>query len=181
MKLAESGQVVEAMRLCVEERMNILISGGTSTGKTTFARALLSMVDQRERILTIEDAYELFPRQENAVTFKADRSGQGERTPARLLEASLRMRPDRIILGELRGEESRTFLEAINTGHGGSFTTIHADTARKAIDRLAIMVMAAGLGMGFEEVKRYCEGSVDLVVQLARHGGRRGVAEIVCL
>ena len=181
MKLAEAGQVVEAMRLCVEERMNILISGGTSTGKTTFARSLLSIVDPGERILTIEDAYELFPRQENAVALKADRCAQGERTPARLLEASLRMRPDRIILGELRGEESRTFLEAINTGHGGSFTTIHADTARKAIDRLAIMVMAAGLGMGFEEVKRYCEGSVDLVVQLSRQDGRRGVAEILCL
>jgi type IV secretion system protein VirB11 len=181
MQLAEAGQVVEAMRLCVEERMNILISGGTSTGKTTFARTLLSMVDPGERILTIEDAYELFPRQQNAVALKADRSGHGERTPARLLEASLRMRPDRIILGELRGEESRTFLEAINTGHGGSFTTIHADTARKAIDRLAIMVMAAGLGMGFEEVKRYCEGSVDLVVQLSRQGGQRGVAEIACL
>jgi type IV secretion system protein VirB11 len=181
MKLAEAGQVVDAMRLSVEERMNILISGGTSTGKTTFARSLLSMVDPAERILTIEDAYELFPLQENAVALKADRSVQGERTPARLLEASLRMRPDRIILGELRGEESRTFLEAINTGHGGSFTTIHADTARKAIDRLAIMVMAAGLGMGFEEVKRYCEGSVDLVVQLAREGGQRGVAEILCL
>lgn len=181
MKLAEAGQVVDAMRLCVEERMNVLISGGTSTGKTTFARSLLSMVDAAERILTIEDAYELFPRQENAVALKADRNAQGERTPARLLEASLRMRPDRIILGELRGEESRTFLEAINTGHGGSFTTIHADTARKAIDRLAIMVMAAGLGMGFEEVKRYCEGSVDLVVQLSRQAGRRGVAEILCL
>jgi type IV secretion system protein VirB11 len=181
MTLAEGGQVVEAMRLCVEERMNILISGGTSTGKTTFARSLLSMVDSDERILTIEDAYELFPRQENAVALKADRGAQGERTPARLLEASLRMRPDRIILGELRGEESRTFLEAINTGHGGSFTTIHADTARKAIDRLAIMVMAAGLGMGFEDVKRYCEGSVDLVVQLSRQGGRRGVAEILCM
>jgi type IV secretion system protein VirB11 len=181
MQLAEAGQVVEAMRLCVEERMNILISGGTSTGKTTFARTLLSMVDPGERILTIEDAYELFPRQQNAVALKADRSGHGERTPAQLLEASLRMRPDRIILGELRGEESRTFLEAINTGHGGSFTTIHADTARKAIDRLAIMVMAAGLGMGFEEVKRYCEGSVDLVVQLSRQGGQRGVAEIACL
>jgi type IV secretion system protein VirB11 len=181
MRLAEAGQVVDAMRLCVEERMNILISGGTSTGKTTFARSLLSMVDPDERILTIEDAYELFPQQENGVALKADRSTQGERTPARLLEASLRMRPDRIILGELRGEESRTFLEAINTGHGGSFTTIHADSARKAIDRLAIMVMAAGLGMGFEEVKRYCEGSVDLVVQLSRQGGRRGVAEMVCL
>lgn len=181
LRMAEAGQVSDAMRLCVEERMNILISGGTSTGKTTFARSLLAMVDTAERILTIEDAYELFPRQENVVALKADRSSQGERTPARLLEASLRMRPDRIILGELRGEESRTFLEAINTGHGGSFTTIHADTARKAIDRLAIMVMAAGLGMGFEEVKRYCEGSIDLVVQLSRQGGMRGVAEILSL
>ena len=139
------------------------------------------MVDPAERMVTIEDAYELFPGQANVVALKADRNSQGERTPARLLEASLRMRPDRIILGELRGEESRTFLEAINTGHGGSFTTIHADTARKAIDRLAIMVMAAGLGMGFEEVKRYCAGSVDLVVQLARAGGVRGVAEVICL
>ena len=173
--------LAELLAGMVRAKMNILISGGTSTGKTTFARSLLSMVEPGERILTIEDAYELFPRQENAVALKADRSAQGARTPARLLEASLRMRPDRIILGELRGEESRTFLEAINTGHGGSFTTIHADTARKAIDRLAIMVMAAGLGMGFEEVKRYCEGSVDLVVQLSRQAGRRGVAEILCL
>ncbi|MEO8243555.1 MAG: ATPase, T2SS/T4P/T4SS family [bacterium] len=178
MQLAEAGQLMAAMRLCVADRMNILISGGTSTGKTTFARSLLGMVDPAERIVTIEDAYELFPAQANVVALKADRNSQGERTPARLLEASLRMRPDRIILGELRGEESRTFLEAINTGHGGSFTTIHADTARKAIDRLAIMVMAAGLGMGFEEVKRYCAGSIDLVVQLARENGVRGVAEI---
>lgn len=115
------------------------------------------------------------------MALKADRHSQGERTPTRLLEASLRMRPDRIILGELRGEESRTFLEAINTGHGGSFTTVHADTARKAIDRLAIMVMAAGLGMGFEEVKRYCEGSVDLVVQLERRGEVRGGGNYVRL
>ncbi|MGQ0563551.1 MAG: ATPase, T2SS/T4P/T4SS family [Gemmobacter sp.] len=180
-RLANEANLAEAMRLCVEDRMNILISGGTSTGKTTFARSLLAMVDPAERLLTIEDAYELFPTQPNLVALKADRNAQGERTPARLLEASLRMRPDRIILGELRGEESRTFLEAINTGHGGSFTTIHADTARKAIDRLAIMVMAAGLGMGFEEVKRYCEGSVDLVVQLSRQGGKRGVAEVLAL
>lgn len=177
-ELAGQGKLTEAMRHCVEDRMNILISGGTSTGKTSFARFLLSLVDPQERIVTIEDAYELFPEQANCVALKADRNSQGERTPARLLEASLRMRPDRIILGELRGEESRTFLEAINTGHGGSFTTIHADSARKAIDRLAIMVMASGLGMGFEEVKRYCAASIDVVVQLSRQGGVRGVAEI---
>ena len=178
-RLAGAGDLRTAMRICVEDRMNILISGGTSSGKTSFARWLLSLVDPAERIVTIEDAYELFPTQANSLALKADRNMQGASTPARLLEACLRMRPDRIILGELRGEESRTFLEAINTGHGGSFTTIHADSAAKAIDRLAIMVMAAGLGMGFEEVKVYCRGAVDVVVQLSRQGGRRGVAEIL--
>jgi type IV secretion system protein VirB11 len=181
LRMAQAGQLKEAMQLAVQDRLNILISGGTSTGKTTFARSLLAMVDPAERILTIEDAYELFPSQENAVALKADRTAQGERTPARLLEASLRMRPDRIILGELRGEESRTFLEAINTGHGGSLTTIHADSARKAIDRLAIMVMASGLGMSFDAIKAYCVGSVDLIVQLSRQGGQRGVTEVTSL
>jgi type IV secretion system protein VirB11 len=181
LQMVQVGQLKEAMHLAVQDRLNILISGGTSTGKTTFARSLLAMVDPGERILTIEDAYELFPSQENTVALKADRTAQGERTPARLLEASLRMRPDRIILGELRGEESRTFLEAINTGHGGSFTTIHADSARKAIDRLAIMVMASGLGMSFEAVQRYCLESVDLVLQLSRQGGQRGVTEVTSL
>jgi type IV secretion system protein VirB11 len=181
LQMAQAGQLKEAMQLAVQDRLNILISGGTSTGKTTFARTLLAMVDPTERILTIEDAFELFPTQENAVALKADRTAQGERTPARLLEASLRMRPDRIILGELRGEESRTFLEAINTGHGGSLTTIHADSARKAIDRLALMVMASGLEMSFEAIKTYCVGSVDLIVQLSRQGGQRGVTEVTSL
>jgi type IV secretion system protein VirB11 len=181
LRMAQAGQLKEAMQCAVQDRLNILISGGTSTGKTTFARSLLAMVDPGERILSIEDAYELFPSQENTVALKADRSAQGERTPARLLEASLRMRPDRIILGELRGEESRTFLEAINTGHGGSLTTIHADSARKAIDRLAIMVMAAGLRMSFDAIKTYCAGSVDLIVQLSRQGGQRGVTEVTSL
>jgi type IV secretion system protein VirB11 len=93
---------------------------------------------------------------------------------ARLLEASLCMRPDRIILGELRGEENRTCPETIYTGRGGAFTTIHAAAACKAIDWLAIIVLAAGLGIGFEIAKRYCEGSVDLVVQLAWHDGCTG-------
>ena len=90
--LAEAGDVEAAMRLCVRKRLNVLISGGTSTGKTTFARSLLAMVDPAERLVTIEDAYELFPTQANVVGLKADRNSQGERTPARLLEASLRMR-----------------------------------------------------------------------------------------
>lgn len=176
--LAGAGKLDAAMMLCVQDRLNVLISGGTSTGKTTFARALLALVDKRERIVTIEDAYELFPEQKNSVALRADRIGGSERTPAKLLEASLRMRPDRIILGELRGDEAKTFLEAINTGHGGSFSTIHADTARKAIDRLALMVMSTGLNMSFAEVRRYCRDSIDVVVQLAREAGKRGVAEV---
>ena len=109
---------------------------------------------------------------------KADRMDKSERTASKLLEAALRMRPDRIILGELRGEECKTFLDAINTGHAGSFTTIHADTARKALDRLALMVMSVGMNMSFAEVQRYCAESIDVVVQLGRAEGRRGISQI---
>ena len=176
--LTNAGDIEAAMQMCVEDRLNIVVSGGTSTGKTTFARALLAMVPADERILTIEDAYELFPPQPNRVMLKADRVEKSERTASKLLEASLRMRPDRIILGELRGEECKTFLDAINTGHSGSFTTIHADTAQKAIDRLALMVMSVGINMSFEEVRRYCAASIDVVVQLGRMDGRRGITQV---
>lgn len=177
-ELAQDGKIEDAMRVCVEDRLNILISGGTSSGKTTFARGLLELVEPQERIVTIEDAFELFPEQPNSVYLRAKRVDGGEVTAAKLLEATLRLRPDRIILGELRGSECKTFLDAINTGHGGSFTTIHADTAKKALDRLALMVMDVGMNMTFQEVWRYCANSIDLVVQLGRHDGRRGVAEI---
>ena len=168
----------EAMQLCVDDRLNVMISGGTSTGKTTFARALLALVPESERIVTIEDAYELFPPQPNDVMLKSDRVDKSERTAAKLLETSLRMRPDRIILGELRGDECKTFLDAINTGHSGSFTTIHADTASRALDRLALMVMSVGINMNFEEVRRYAASSIDVVVQLGRSNGKRGIAQV---
>lgn len=177
-ELADKGEIERAMRLCVDERLNVMISGGTSSGKTTFARGLLDLVDNEERIVTIEDAFELFPDQPNSLCLKAKRMEKSETSAAKLLEATLRLRPDRIILGELRGSECKTFLDAINTGHGGSFTTIHADTAKKAIDRLALMVMSVGMNMNFEEVRRYCENSIDVVVQLGRENGKRGVAEI---
>ena len=176
--LTEAGDIRAAMKLCIDERLNIMISGGTSTGKTTFARALLALVTKTERIVTIEDAFELFPRQPNRAMLKADRVPSSERTAAKLLETSLRMRPDRIILGELRGDECKTFLDAINTGHSGSFTTIHADTAQKALDRLALMVMSVGINMSFEEVRRYAASSIDVVVQLGRKDGRRGVEQV---
>lgn len=177
-RLMGEGAVEDAMRRCVEDRLNVLVSGGTSTGKTTFARGLLDLVPPAERIITIEDAFELFPTQPNCVMLLADRAEGSERTAARLLEASLRLRPDRIVLGELRGAEVATFLEAINTGHAGSVTTIHADGAERALDRLALMMMATGTRMSFAEVRQYCRTSIDLVVQLGRRDGRRGVAEV---
>lgn len=166
-----------ALRTLVESRLNILISGGTSTGKTTFARRLLTHVDDGERLITIEDAFELFPAQPNTVALLAERASGSQRTANALLQASLRMRPDRIIVGELRGAEALTYLEAINTGHGGSVSTIHAETAELAIDRLAIMVLQAGTPLTFAEVREYIRKSIDVIVQLGRVDGKRGITE----
>ena len=168
-----------ALKVLVSERLNILISGGTSTGKTTFARHLLTHVSCKERLITIEDAFELFPDQPNAVCLLAERSATSQRSTNGLLQASLRMRPDRIVVGELRGPEALTYLEAINTGHGGSVSTIHAETAELAIDRLAIMVLQAGTPLTLSEVQDYIRKSIDVIVQLGRLNGRRGLAEVL--
>ena len=167
----------KALKTLVQDRLNILVSGGTSTGKTTFARNLLTHVDDGERLITIEDAFELFPTQPNTVSLLSDRSEKSQRSANALLQASLRMRPDRIIVGELRGSEALTYLEAINTGHGGSVSTIHAETAELAIDRLAIMVLQAGTPLTFAEVREYIRKSIDVIVQLGRSEGRRGITE----
>lgn len=168
-----------ALALLIKERLNLLISGGTSTGKTTFARYLLGQVPDDERLITIEDAFELFPQQPNSVSLLAERSPAAQRSTNALLQASLRMRPDRIVVGELRGPEALTYLEAINTGHGGSVTTIHAETAELAIDRLAIMVLQAGTPLTFAEVQAYIRKSIDVIIQLGRVDGRRGVTEVL--
>ena len=167
----------QALQSLIEDRLNILVSGGTSTGKTTFARNLMSHVDHGERLITIEDAFELFPDQPNTVSLLSERSATSQRSANALLQASLRMRPDRIIVGELRGSEALTYLEAINTGHGGSVSTIHAETAELAIDRLAIMVLQAGTPLTFAEVREYIRKSIDVIVQLGRSDGRRGITE----
>ena len=166
------------LQTLVDHRLNILISGGTSTGKTELGRRLLSMVDNKERIITIEDSLELLPVQENVVSFVSSRDDSSPRSAEKLLQATLRMRPDRIILGELRGIEAATFLDAINTGHAGSFTTLHAESARKAMDRLALLVMAAGTKLAYAEVIRYLEGSIDVIIQTGRAGDKRGMLEI---
>lgn len=165
-------------RQAIDEKFNVLISGGTSSGKTTVARALLAMSDPAERIITIEDAQELYPPHKNQVGLIVERKEKSARSPSRLLESCLRMRPDRIILGEIRGVEAYDFLEAINTGHPGAITTIHADSPELAFDRLALMVMRSGVQMSHGEIINYAKRTVDLVIQVGRRHGRRGVLQI---
>lgn len=165
------------LRACVEARLNMVISGGTSSGKTELARRLLWMVEEEHRLALIEDSTELLPSQENVVSLIADRSEGSPRSADKLLEMTLRLRPDRIILGELRGIEAVTFLEAINTGHEGSFTTLHATSARKAVNRLAFLVMRAGMPLTLMEIRDYVLGSIDVIVQTGRIGAERGILE----
>ena len=164
----------------VKARKTILVSGGTSTGKTTFLNALLSEIEGHERLTLIEDTPELKIRHENAVGLVAVRGQLGEATvtPDDLMIASLRMRPDRIMLGELRGTEAFTFLRAINTGHPGSLTTIHADSAQRASEQLVLMVLQAGNNLRREDVLAYVAQAVDVIVQLGRSNGRRHVMQI---
>jgi type IV secretion system protein VirB11 len=168
------------LRTAVRARKTIVVSGGTSTGKTTFLNALLREIDTAERLILIEDTPELVLRHENAVGLVAVRGQLGEAlvTTDDLLVASLRMRPDRIILGELRGAEAFTFLRAINTGHPGSLTTIHADSPERAVEQLALMVLQSGANLRRGDVTDYINTIVDIIVQLERHGGTRRIARI---
>lgn len=163
-------------------KQNIIISGGTSTGKTTFANAALLEIPTEERLITVEDAREVqLPHHKNRVHLLSSKGGQGRAnvTTADLIEACLRLRPDRIIVGELRGSEAFSFLRAINTGHPGSIATLHADTPAMAIEQLKLMVMQAGLGMPPSEIRNYIISVVDIVVQLKRGGkGRRYISEV---
>lgn len=172
--------VMETLRAAVLARRNILISGGTSTGKTTFLNALLREVPPSERLILIEDTAELQVAHENAVGLLAARGAMGEAqvTAEDLLIASLRMRPDRIILGEMRGKEALTFLRAVNTGHPGSMSTVHADTPERAIDQLALLVLQAGANMQWDDIVGYVTRSLDFVVQLKRQDGVRKVDRV---
>ncbi len=162
-------------------RKNILISGGTSTGKTTFLNAMLREISDAERIITVEDAREVVLKQPNRLHLLASRGGQGRAkvTPQQLIEACLRLRPDRIIMGELRGAEAFSFLRAVNTGHPGSIATLHADTPAMAFEQLVLMVTQADLGLERRQILEYCRSIVEIVVQLKRgEHGRRFVSEI---
>jgi type IV secretion system protein VirB11 len=164
----------------VTERRTILVSGGTSTGKTSVLNALLAQVPAQERIVLVEDTPEIKLRHANALGLVAVKGDTGEARIAAddLLQAALRLRPDRIVLGELRGKESVSFLRAINTGHPGSFSTIHANSPAGALDQLALMVMQAGLGLSRGDTLAYARSMIDLVVQLERRDGQRRVSAI---
>jgi type IV secretion system protein VirB11 len=176
-----AGDIAGMLASAVRSRRNILVSGGTSTGKTTFLNALIREIPAEERLILIEDTPELQVRHDNVVGLLAARSalGEAEVTANDLVAASLRMRPDRIILGELRGEEAFAFLRAVNTGHPGSMTTVHADSAERAIEQIVLLALQAGTQLNRDDVRHYVSSTVDIFVHLARSGGKRHVAEVV--
>ena len=176
-ELVDGGDLMTALRFCVDHKLNILISGGTDTGKSVALRKIISMIPRDERIITIEDARELFPEQPNTVSLIAERGGM-TRTTDMLLEATLRMRPDRLIVGEVRGKEAMTFLEAVNTGHGGSMTTIHAETPELALDRLSIAAGRSDVRMSYTDLRNYVLRTIDVIIQTGRIGETRGIAQV---
>ena len=181
-RLLNEGSVKEFIKRAIKYKKNIVISGGTSTGKTTFMNAALKEIPPTERLITAEDAREVdINHIPNRVHLLASRGGQGlaKVTTQDLIEACLRLRPDRIIVGELRGAEAFSFLRAVNTGHPGSVSTLHADTPELAIEQLILMVMQAGLGVTRDQIKNYVESVIHVIIQLKRGDrGRRFVSEI---
>ena len=168
------------LREVVKDRKTILISGGTSTGKTTFLNALLREVPVEERVIVVEDTAEVQLHGPNDLGLIAVKGELGEAliNTDDLLQAALRLRPDRILLGELRGKEAVSFLRAVNTGHPGSFSTIHANSTAGALEQLALMVMQSGLGLSRSETIDYARSVIDVVVQLGREGAQRKIVAI---
>jgi len=174
--------MVEFLKACVVARLNILISGNTSSGKTTLLNILTSYIPGHERIITIEDAVELQLKQKYIVrleTKHANLDGKGEVTARELVRNSLRMRPDRIIVGEVRSGEALDMLQAMNTGHSGSITTLHANSPRDALSRLETMVLMAGLDLPLVAIRRQMASAINLIVHLTRlQDGTRKVTHI---
>lgn len=181
-RLLDAGMIREFIKTAVVAKKNIIISGGTSTGKTTFLNACLMEIPRSERLITVEDTREVsLPDFPNKVHLIASRGGQGRAqvTTQDLIEACLRLRPDRIIVGELRGKEAFSYLRAINTGHPGSISTLHADTPQLAFEQLSLMIMQAGLGITREQVREYIKNVINIVIQLRRgEHGKRFVSEV---
>ena len=174
--------MAEFLRACVAARLNILISGNTSSGKTTMLNILSSLIPSNERIITIEDAVELQLQQRHVVrmeTKPADVDGRGEVTTRDLTRNALRMRPDRIVVGEVRGGEALDMLQAMNTGHNGCLTTLHANSPRDAISRIETMAMMAGLDMPLIAIRKQISSALNLIVHQVRlQDGSRKTSQI---
>lgn len=177
-----NSQMAEFIRACVLAHLNIVISGGTGSGKTTLLNVLSSFIPEEERIITIEDAAELQLQQEHVLRMEtkvANTDGRGAVTIRDLVRNSLRMRPDRIVVGECRGGEALDMLQAMNTGHDGSLTTLHANSPRDAISRMETMVLMAGMDLPLKVVRQQISSAVDLIIQQTRlKDGSRKVTAI---
>ena len=175
-------EMLQFLAACVRARINVLVSGGTGSGKTTLLNCLSRFIPENERVATIEDAAELQLQQPHVIrmeTRPANVEGEGEMTTYDLVRNSLRMRPDRIIVGECRGPEALDMLQAMNTGHQGSMTTIHANSPRDAMDRLEMMVGMAGFDIPIWVIRRQVASAINIVVQVSRlPGGKRKVVKI---
>jgi pilus assembly protein CpaF len=175
-------QMLELLQGCVKAKLNVLISGGTGAGKTTFLNVLSSYISNRDRIVTIEDAAELQLHQDHVVRLETrppNIEGKGAIAQRQLVINSLRMRPDRIIVGEVRGEEALDMLQAMNTGHDGSLTTIHANSPRDALSRLETMVAMSNLNLPDSAIRRQIASAIDVVIQVSRMSdGTRKVLDI---
>jgi pilus assembly protein CpaF len=178
--------MLELVKACVKARMNLIISGGTGAGKTTFLNMLSGFIPSNERIVTIEDAAELQLRQTHVArleTRPANIEGKGAILQRHLLINALRMRPDRIILGEVRGEEALDMMQAMNTGHDGSLTTVHANSPRDAISRLEVMIGMASSNLNIRSIRQQVASAIDLFVQISRlsDGSRKVTYVTECL
>ena len=171
--------IAEEVRRSVERRRNVLVSGGTGTGKTTLLAAIARLIPADERVVTIEDTVELQLDHPNLIRFEARRQTDGASavTVRDLVRAALRHRPDRIVLGEVRGGEAWDLLQALNTGHDGSLSTLHASSAANALKRCTSCVLQAGIGLPWEAVQDLVGDVVDVVLHLERRNGRRKVVE----
>ncbi len=169
------------LQVCLKLKKNVVVSGGTSTGKTTVLNALSQFMDESDRLIIIEDVNELEVKQPHAVYMEAqkpDRFGRGGITIRELFRASLRMRPDRIIVGECRGAEALDMIQAMTSGHSGSLTTLHADTPDDALNRLETMALMSDVDLPQRALRAQISSAVDMIVQVQRIGGRRGITHI---
>jgi pilus assembly protein CpaF len=174
-------QIAEVAAACVKSRLNMIVSGGTGAGKTTLLNCLSNYIPENERIVTIEDSAELKLQQEHVVRLETrppNIEGQGAVTARDLVRNALRMRPDRIVVGEVRGGEALDMMQAMNTGHDGSISTIHANTARDALSRLETMMLMAGINLPERALREQAASAIDIIVQLTRlSDGSRKVIE----